>query len=80
MITEILLVVILIVLLASVVLISLVYRGRSIESKEIEPALSKVWRESGLDKQVGELTAHAKDIRDTHKSIEQMLRVPWTNR
>ena len=76
MITEILLVVILIVLLASVVLISLVYRGRSIESKEIEPALSKVWRESGLDKQVGELTAHAKDIRDTHKSIEQMLRVP----
>lgn len=29
-----------------------------------------------LDKKVGELTAHTEDIRQSHKSIEQMLRVP----
>lgn len=29
-----------------------------------------------LDKKVGELTTHTEDIRQSHKSIEQMLRVP----
>ncbi len=57
-------------------LIVLVYRGKKIESRDIEPTLLKVWRESGLDEKVGQLTVHAKDIRDSHKSIEQMLRVP----
>ena len=73
---EITLVVVVILLLALIALVLLVYRGRRIEPNDLEPAISKVWRESGLDKTVGELTAHAKDIRDTHTSIEQMLRVP----
>ena len=76
MIVEILLAAVLIVLIPLVLLVYLVYRGRRIASKDIEPVLSKVWRESGLDRQLGELTAHAKDIRDTHISLEQMLRVP----
>lgn len=73
---EITLVVVVILLLALIALVLLVYRGRRIEPNDLEPAISKVWRESGLDKTVGELTVHAKDIRDTHTSIEQMLRVP----
>ena len=73
MVAVILLVVVVILLLG---LIALVYRRGGIESKDIEPAISKVWRESGLDEKVGQLTAHARDIRDTHTSIEQMLRVP----
>ena len=73
---DILLVVVVILLLALIALVVLVYRSRRIEPNDLEPAIAKVWRESGLDKTVGELTVHAKDIRDTHTSIEQMLRVP----
>lgn len=73
---DILLVVVVILLLALIALVVLVYRSRRIEPNDLEPAIAKVWRESGLDKTVGELTVHAKDIRDTDTSIEQMLRVP----
>ena len=59
-----------------VYLIALVYRRGRIEAKDIEPAISRVWQESGLDQKLGQLTSHAKDIRDSHNSIEQMLRVP----
>ncbi|PKB78504.1 MAG: hypothetical protein BZY88_17985 [SAR202 cluster bacterium Io17-Chloro-G9] len=57
-------------------LIGLVYQRGKIEAKDIEPAVSKAWRESGLERSVGELTAHAKDIQETHRSVDQMLRVP----
>ena len=73
----ILLVVVLIVLCLLVLLVArLAQKSGKIETQDIEPAIAKVWKESGLDEKVGELTAHAKDIRDTHTSIEQMLRVP----
>ena len=68
-----LLVVVLVLLLA--VLIVVLWRSRP-ETKDIEPAISRVWKESGLDQKVGELTTQAKDIRETHRSIEQMLRIP----
>lgn len=73
MVAVILLVVVVVLLLG---LILLVYRRGGVESKDIGPAISKVWRESGLDEKVGQLTAHARDLRDTHRSVEQMLRVP----
>ena len=73
MIAEILLVAVLIVLLP---LVYLVYRGRRIDSKDIEPVLTKVWKESGIDQRVGELTVHARDIPESHRSVEEMLRVP----
>ena len=57
-------------------LIALVLKGGRIEATDIEPAVSKAWRDSGLERKMGELTAHAKDIRDTHRSVEQMLRIP----
>ncbi|MCK4325672.1 DNA recombination protein RmuC [bacterium] len=75
MIAEILLIVIVLLLL---LLIFLIHRGRHgrIETRDIESAISKAWRESGLDEKVGELTTQARDIRESHRSIEQMLRVP----
>jgi len=57
-------------------LMGLVYKRGKIEAKDIEPAVSKAWRESGLGESVGQLTAYAKDIQETHRSVEQMLRVP----
>ena len=75
MIAEILLIVIVLLLLLLIFLIHRDRRGR-IETRDIESAMSKVWRESGLDEKVGELTTQARDIRESHRSIEQMLRVP----
>ena len=76
MLAEILLGFVVVLLLILIVLVVLVYRARGIQQIDFEPAISKVWKDSGMDKTVGELTVHAKDIRDTHTSIEQMLRVP----
>ena len=73
---EILLVIVVILLLALIAPVLLVYRRGKVESKDIEPAILKVWRESGLDQSVGQLTAYAKEIQKTHNSVEQMLRVP----
>ena len=73
MIATILLVVVVVLL---VVLILLVYRLGMGDSKNLEPAISNAWRQSGLDEKVGQLTAHSRDIRESHASIEQMLRVP----
>ncbi len=59
-----------------VVLVVMVNRRSRIESEDIEPAVFRAWRESGLGESVGQLNAYAKDIQDTHRSVEQMLRVP----
>ena len=76
--TTITLLVVVIILLCLLLLLvaRLIQKGGRVETKDIEPAISKVWRESGLDEKVGQLTAHARDIRETHRSVEQMLRVP----
>lgn len=73
---EILLVVVVILLLALIALVFLVYRGKRIQAYDIEPAMSKVWRESGLDETVGHLTALTSEIKESHKTLEQMVRVP----
>jgi len=72
-ITEILLGVIVLLLVA---LIYLVLKRGHIEPKDIESAISSVWRDSGLDEQVGRVTTFAQDIRDDYRALEQMLRVP----
>ena len=64
------------VLFLLVLLATLITRGGKVETKDMELALSKVWKESGLDQTVGELNVQAKDIKDSHRSIEQMLRIP----
>ncbi|MBE0521648.1 MAG: DNA recombination protein RmuC [Candidatus Methanoperedenaceae archaeon] len=73
MIIEILLI---LVVLLLIILVFLVLKSGKIEPITIESAISRVWMESGLDEKVGEITTHARDIRDSHRSIEQMLRVP----
>jgi len=71
--TEILLVAVVVLL---VILVYVVLAKGRIDSKEIECAISNVWRGSGLDEQIGKLAVFARDIRDDYKSLEQMLRVP----
>ena len=57
-------------------MIILSLRKVKVEPQDIETAILRVWKESGLSDKVGELATHAKEIKETHKSIEQMLRVP----
>jgi len=73
MITQILLAVV-VMLLA--VLIFLVLKGRGVKLRDIEDAVSSTWTKLGLDEKIGTLTTHTQDIRECHRSIEQMLRVP----
>mgnify|MGYP000881496918 CR=1 FL=1 len=73
MLTEILLGVIIVLL---VILIFLLFKRGEVDPRDIENAVFRVWKESGLNDKVGELSTHAKEIKETHKSIEQMLRVP----
>ncbi|MDH5363823.1 MAG: DNA recombination protein RmuC [Dehalococcoidia bacterium] len=73
MIIQILLAVVVILL---AILIFLVIKGRGVKPRDIENAVSSTWTRLGLEEKIGMLTAHAQDIRDYHRSIEQMLRVP----
>jgi DNA recombination protein RmuC len=73
MITQILLAVVVILL---TVLIFLVIKGRGVKPRDIEDAVSSTWTKLGLEEKIGTLAAHTQDIRDYHRSIEQMLRVP----
>ena len=70
---EILLAVVIVLL---VMLLYLALKGRRVESKDVEYAISNVWVRSGLDQKIGMLTTYAQDIRDDYRSLEQMLRVP----
>ncbi|MDP3879002.1 MAG: DNA recombination protein RmuC [Dehalococcoidales bacterium] len=59
-----------------VVLIFLVIRSKGVQPKDIETALSGSWTKLGLDRTIGAVETHARDIRDSYRSFEQMLRVP----
>lgn len=59
-----------------VVLIFLVLRSKGVQPKDIETALSTTWTKLGLDRTIGAVETHARDIRDSYRSFEQMLRVP----
>ena len=65
-----------VIIMLLVTLIFLVLRSKRFESKDIESAISSTWRNLGLDKEIGTLMAHSTDIRNSYRSIEQMLRVP----
>lgn len=73
MITQILLAVVVILL---VVLIFLVLKGRGVKPRDIENAVSSTWAKLGLEEKIGKVATHAQDIRNSYRSIEQMLRVP----
>jgi DNA recombination protein RmuC len=63
-----------VLLLAYLIYLNL-YR-KPTDPKDIELAMSKVWRESGLDERLGQISTQAQEIQTLHRSIEQMLRVP----
>ena len=44
--------------------------------RDIEGAVLSTWNKLGLDEKMAKVALHAQDITDSHRSIEQMLRVP----
>lgn len=73
MIIEILLAVVLLLL---GVLIFLVIRGRKVEPSDLKNVISSTWTEMGLGEKIGSIETQARDIKESYKSFEQMLRVP----
>jgi DNA recombination protein RmuC len=57
-------------------LIILIGRSKKVDPKDIEVAVSNTWIKLGLDKKIGTVENHARDIRDSYRSFQQMLRVP----
>jgi DNA recombination protein RmuC len=64
------------VLILLIVLIAVVLKRGGVGSRDVELAISSVWKDSGLDEQVGKLAVYAHDIRSDYRSLDQMLRVP----
>jgi DNA recombination protein RmuC len=65
-----------IVLLLLGVLIYLVIRSRRVEPTDLKNVISSTWSELGLGEKIGSIEAQARDIKDSYRSFEQMLRVP----
>jgi len=69
----------LLLIIVVILLIFLIYLFKSstkFEKTDFELAISKIWGQSGLSEKIGKLENYAADMRDSHRSIEQMLRVP----
>jgi len=64
------------VLLFLGVLVFLVLRSRKVEPSDLKNVISSTWTELGLGEKIGSIETQARDIRDSYKSFEQMLRVP----
>jgi DNA recombination protein RmuC len=57
-------------------LIYLVVRSRRVEPTDLKNIISSTWNELGLGEKIGGIEAQARDIKDSYRSFEQMLRVP----
>jgi len=64
------------VLLLLGVLIFLVIRSRRVEPTDLKNVISSTWTELGLGEKIGSIETQARDIKDSYRSFEQMLRVP----
>jgi DNA recombination protein RmuC len=69
------------ILLAAVILllgllIFLVIRGRRVKPSDLKNVMSSTWTEMGLDQKIGSIDTHAREIKESYRSFEQMLRVP----
>ena len=71
---EILLLVLILSLL--VVLIFLVLKSKRFKTEDIQTAVSSSWINLRLSEKIGAIESHAKEIKESYKSFEQMLRVP----
>ncbi len=65
-----------IVLFFLAILVYLNFKKSKIKPENLEAIILKVWKDSGLNEKIGELTVQIKEIKKMYKSIEQMLRVP----
>jgi DNA recombination protein RmuC len=57
-------------------LIFLVIRSRRVEPTDLKNIISSTWNELGLGEKIGSIETQARDIKDSYRSFEQMLRVP----
>lgn len=58
------------------IVIFLLLKSEKIKREDIESVILKVWEESGVNERLGELSLHAKEIKEVHRSLERILRVP----
>jgi hypothetical protein len=58
------------------VLIFLALKRGRIEPKDTKSAVSSVWKDSGVQEQIGRLSVYADDILKDYSALDQMLRVP----
>ncbi|MDI3525626.1 MAG: recombination protein RmuC [Candidatus Atribacteria bacterium] len=65
-----------IILFLLILLVFVLLKKTRVETQDIESAIFRVWKESGLSDKVGEVATYAREIKEIHTSIEQMLRVP----
>lgn len=73
------LVTIVIFLVALLILaIMLLLRKPKLEPDQLKTALLEAWQESGFSETLGQLLVHAREIKEAHKSLEQMLTTPTT--
>src|SRR4030043_176347 len=64
------------VLLLLGVLIFLVIRGGKVKPTDLKNVMQSTWTELGLGEKIGSIETQARDIKESYKSFEQMLRVP----
>ncbi|MBM3190222.1 MAG: DNA recombination protein RmuC, partial [Chloroflexi bacterium] len=57
-------------------LILLVWKTRIAGGRDVEAAVSKTWIALGLGERIQAVEMHAREIRDSYRSFEQLLRVP----
>ena len=62
--------------IALIALIALVWKTRGMGEKDIEAAVSKTWVMLGLGERIMAVEMQAKQIRDSYRSFEQLLRAP----
>src|SRR4030067_1967197 len=58
------------------ILIFFVIRSRRVEPTDLKNVISSTWTELGLGEKIGSIETQARDIKDSYRSFEQMLRVP----
>ena len=76
MVTEVLLGVTVLLLLVVLGVLVTVARRKGPDRKDIEASLSSTWRMLGLDRAIGSIETHAREVKDSYRSFEQLLRVP----
>jgi len=64
------------IILGFLVILIIILKRSEIKPENLEAIILKIWKDSGLNEKIGELTVQVREIKEMHKSIERMLRVP----